>query len=175
MSVKVTRLPNGVEISTGAITFDLYETEARSLFFQLRDALHDMAQGTRIAPSEPITVYVDGGCHNNGTPQARGYGSYKIGKSPQQHISWARGEADTNNEAEYRTLIVALEEIKERLVKGVSVKMDSQLVVNQVAGTWKVKEPRLRDLNLRAKTLLIETRSKLEWVNRAEIVAALGH
>lgn len=59
----------------------------------------------------------------------------------------------TNNEAEYRALIRLLEVcatdpvIKESGATVLRVACDSLLIVNQVLGEWKIKEPRLQELN----------------------------
>lgn len=52
----------------------------------------------------------------------------------------------TNNEAEYRSLIKLMEEAKKRGIKKLHVQGDSALVVNQVTGTWKCKDPRMKQL-----------------------------
>ncbi len=74
----------------------------------------------------------------------------------------------TNNEAEYLALILLLEEILARRLSGVAVRGDSQLVVNQVTGRWKIREPRLQELADRAKELLKATKSSLSWIPREE-------
>ena len=71
----------------------------------------------------------------------------------------------TNNEAEYLALLLLLEEVDRR---GISADIlgDSQLVVNQVTGRWKINEPRLRELADRAMDLLRRTKSSISWVPR---------
>ena len=63
------------------------------------------------------------------------------------------GEA-TNNVAEYRALIAGLEAAVAIPSRGVKVRGDSKLVIEQVAGRWKVKEDHLRPLCARARELL---------------------
>ncbi len=77
----------------------------------------------------------------------------------------------TNNEAEYMALLLLLEEA-DRRGTGAAIAGDSQLVVNQVTGRWKIREPRLRELADRAIDLLKKTGSTLEWVPREENAAA---
>lgn len=126
----------------------------------------------------------DGGSKGN---PGLGYGSYQIvrtrdGKERIRRLEF--GDRVTNNEAEYMTLIRALEE----LVNGIrqagneprqftlEVRGDSKLVMEQVAGRWKVREPRLRPLHQRARQLLQEFGSvKLSWQRRDKSVAVLGH
>ncbi|TDY61713.1 ribonuclease HI [Aminivibrio pyruvatiphilus] len=77
----------------------------------------------------------------------------------------------TNNEAEYLALLLLLEEVERR---GISADIlgDSQLVVNQVTGRWKINEPRLRELADRAMDLLRRTKSSISWVPRDQNAAA---
>lgn len=77
----------------------------------------------------------------------------------------------TNNEAEYMALIFLLEEADRRRVSA-DVRGDSQLVVNQVTGKWKIKEPRLQKLASCAVELLQKTESSLSWVRREENAVA---
>ena len=62
----------------------------------------------------------------------------------------------TNNIAEINGLILGLEELKRRNLKGIRVLMDSQLVVECVNGRWKVKKDHLKPLVVKARTLLLE-------------------
>jgi ribonuclease HI len=59
----------------------------------------------------------------------------------------------TNNEAEYTGLILGLEKALELGIQQLKIEGDSNLVVNQVQGLWKVKEPRLVKYNQKAKEL----------------------
>jgi|LSQX01.1.fsa_nt_gb ribonuclease HI len=73
----------------------------------------------------------------------------------------------TNNEAEYLALLLLLEEV-ERRGTAAEIRGDSQLVVNQVTGRWKINEPRLRELAERAVDLLRRTKSSISWVPREQ-------
>ena len=59
----------------------------------------------------------------------------------------------TNNVAEYRGLIAGLAEAVDLGAAEVAVSMDSKLVVEQMAGRWKVKHPDLIELNREARGL----------------------
>lgn len=116
-------------------------------------------------------IYCDGGCYGNGTSQAQTYGSFSVnGNVHRRTLS-----VDTNNEAEYLMLVEALTYCKDHQLHAPQVYMDSQLVVNQVAGGWKVRAPNLKTLNEKARTLWRELRAGLAWVPREEIVKRLGH
>jgi ribonuclease HI len=60
----------------------------------------------------------------------------------------------TNNQAEYQALIDGLKAIAEWKPDRLEVYLDSKLVVEQVNGKWKVKEPELKELHKQAKDLL---------------------
>ena len=55
----------------------------------------------------------------------------------------------TNNVAEYRALIAGLEAAAATPARAVKVRGDSKLVIEQVAGRWKVKQEHLRPLRAR--------------------------
>jgi ribonuclease H / adenosylcobalamin/alpha-ribazole phosphatase len=68
----------------------------------------------------------------------------------------ARGEAigvATNNVAEYRALVAGLEKAVELAVDELEVVSDSELLVRQMTGEYKVKNETLRDLNEEAEAL----------------------
>jgi ribonuclease HI len=60
----------------------------------------------------------------------------------------------TNNEAEYNALILGLQKALELGITEIDVEGDSNLVVHQVQGLWKVKVPRLVPLQSKANKLL---------------------
>jgi len=60
----------------------------------------------------------------------------------------------TNNQAEYRALIAALEKAISLDARRVDIRLDSELVVRQVQGRYKVKKATLRPLYLRVGELL---------------------
>jgi ribonuclease HI len=67
--------------------------------------------------------------------------------------SEAIGEA-TNNVAEYRALLLGIELARERGATEVELIGDSQLIVRQVRGEYKVKEPGLRPLHAQVREAL---------------------
>ncbi len=127
----------------------------------------------------PIQIVFDGGSIGNPGP---GYGSYQLtvrGKSEQpKRLQF--GEGYTNNEAEYDTLIAALEAVLHRAKDPQRVELeirgDSQLVIKQIKGEWKVKEPRMLERVQRVHGLLQQFGSwKAAWHGRANSIKALGH
>lgn len=125
-------------------------------------------------------VTFDGGSLGN---PGKGYGSYQIagqeGVVTQERLEF--GDAVTSNQAEYRTLIGALEDLTRRLGDragnaAVAIRGDSQLVIEQIAGRWKVKHAELQPLHRRAVALLSEFgRAEVAWHRRNNSVRVLGH
>jgi len=68
------------------------------------------------------------------------------------HISQRIGQA-TNNQAEYRAVIAALEEATRLGAKQVKMNSDSQLVVKQINGEYRVKKAALKPLYQQVKRL----------------------
>jgi probable phosphoglycerate mutase len=87
----------------------------------------------------------DGGSRGNPGPAAYGY----VLEAEDGTVLDARGEAigtATNNVAEYRGLLAGLEAAIERGVEEVEVVSDSELLVKQMRGEYKVKNEALREL-----------------------------
>jgi ribonuclease HI len=85
----------------------------------------------------------DGGSRGNPGPAAYGY----VLETPDGAVLDARGEAigvATNNVAEYRALLAGLESAIERGVDELEVVSDSELLVKQMRGEYKVKNEALR-------------------------------
>ena len=94
----------------------------------------------------------DGGSRGNPGPAAYGY----VLESEDGHVLDARGEAigtATNNVAEYRGLIAGLESALERGVDELEVVSDSELLVKQMQGEYKVKNETLKTLQREAAEL----------------------
>ena len=94
----------------------------------------------------------DGGARGNPGPAAYGY----VLETEDGHVLDARGEAigtATNNVAEYRGLIAGLESALQRGVEELEVVSDSELVVKQMEGEYKVKNETLKELQLEASEL----------------------
>lgn len=91
-----------------------------------------------------LDVYIDGACSGNPGPAGIGGVFYKDGK-PIKEFSKPIGEA-TNNIAEYRALIYALEQAKKLKVKRLKIFTDSQLMCSQLLGKYKVKNENLKPL-----------------------------
>ncbi|HNM85927.1 MAG: bifunctional RNase H/acid phosphatase [Mycobacterium sp.] len=100
-----------------------------------------------------VIVEADGG--SRGNPGPAGYGTVVFTADHATVLAESKqaiGVA-TNNVAEYRGLIAGLTEAAELGATEVAVSMDSKLVVEQMAGRWKVKHPDLIELNREARAL----------------------
>lgn len=62
------------------------------------------------------------------------------------------GDAVTNNEAEYRALILLLEHAAQHETAELRVFGDSLLVIQQMKGVWQIRHPRMRELHAEATT-----------------------
>lgn len=97
-------------------------------------------------------IYVDGASRGNPGPAAIGAVIYDDSGREVHTVSRRIGRA-TNNEAEYRAAIAGLEAALALGARDVELRMDSELVVRQLQGRYKVKNPSLRRLFGRLKDL----------------------
>ncbi|MBZ5597382.1 MAG: ribonuclease HI family protein [Acidobacteriia bacterium] len=113
---------------------------------------------TAPVPQHYLIAHSDGGARGN--PGPAGYGV--VIKDEAGHKVAALSEYlghQTNNFAEYQGLIAALEFALKHGPKALKVVSDSELLVRQIKGIYKVKNPTLQDLHARAKELI----AQLDW------------
>jgi ribonuclease HI len=97
-------------------------------------------------------LYTDGGARGNPGPAASAY----VIESDDGSVLAAHGEAigsTTNNVAEYRALVAGLERAGELGLTDVEVRSDSELMVKQMRGEYRVKNPALQELQEEAARL----------------------
>ena len=95
-------------------------------------------------------LFTDGGARGNPGPAAYGY----VLEAEDGHVLAAHGEAigrATNNVAEYRALLAGLAKAVELGLRDVEVVSDSELLVKQMRGEYKIKNEALRSLADEAK------------------------
>src|SRR3989304_10309444 len=99
---------------------------------------------------QKVVIYTDGGARNNPGPAGAGVAIYEGDPSTGSgrelsSITQFLG-SQTNNWAEYEAVAIAITEAKRlRLTeRTLEIRMDSKLVVEQVMGNWKIKEPTLK-------------------------------
>jgi len=98
-------------------------------------------------------IFADGASRGNPGPAAIGITIKDERGRRITSISQRIGRA-TNNQAEYRAIIAALEEATRLGAKQVDIKMDSELVVKQINGEYRVKKATLKPLYQQVKQLL---------------------
>jgi ribonuclease HI len=100
-------------------------------------------------PPERVVVHVDGGARGNPGPAGIG-----VVVTDEHGEELARANdfigTATNNEAEYRALLLGLELASQLGVREVEVVNDSQLVARQISGEYRVKKEDLKPLHARA-------------------------
>lgn len=108
-----------------------------------------------------IIIYTDGGSRGNPGPSAIGaVFCNENGQKIKEHSEYL-GEA-TNNEAEYQAVISALKKFKavfgKKLAKNteIEIKSDSELLIRQLNGEYKILEPKIKPLFLEAWNLKLD-------------------
>ncbi|MCB0930984.1 MAG: bifunctional RNase H/acid phosphatase [Mycobacterium sp.] len=100
-----------------------------------------------------VIIEADGG--SRGNPGPAGFGCVVWAADHSTVLAEHKQQIGntTNNVAEYRGLIAGLEEARRLGADEVAVRMDSKLVVEQMAGRWKVKHPAMAELHQQARAL----------------------
>jgi ribonuclease HI len=119
-------------------------------------------------PEHYLVAFSDGGARGN--PGPSGYGVVVQDEAGRKvaALSEYLGH-QTNNFAEYQGLIAALEYAVANGHKALKVISDSELLVRQIKGIYKVKNAALQDLHGRAKELI----AKLDWFSIGHVLR--GH
>ncbi len=119
-----------------------------------------------------LIIYTDGGSRGNPGPAAIGVVVCNEKLQPIKKYSEFLGEA-TNNEAEYQAVIFAMEKIKalfgKKIAKNseVEIRSDSEFLVKQIKGEYKVLDPKIQILFLKAWNLRLDfKRIKLKFIRR---------
>jgi probable phosphoglycerate mutase len=117
----------------------------------------------------PWVVYSDGASRNNPGPAAMGAVVIDPSGQVRREISQALG-VTTNNVAEYRGLLAGLQAALELGARRVEARMDSELIVRQATGRYRVKHPGLIPLFQQLQAL----RSRFDQVVFAHVPRALN-
>ncbi|RLC32776.1 ribonuclease H [Candidatus Woesebacteria bacterium] len=119
---------------------------------------------------DKIFVYCDGGARGNPGPAASAFVAIQNGKVIQKGSKYL-GKA-TNNVAEYGSVILALtwllKNYKSASDLEIAVNLDSELVTKQMAGLYKVKNPKLKEMYTIGKRLESKLSTKIvyKWTPR---------
>jgi ribonuclease HI len=100
-----------------------------------------------------ITAYIDGGARGNPGPAGYGVSIQGPDGAPLDELHGGLGIA-TNNVAEYNGLLAALRWATERGHRKIHIRADSELLVKQMRGEYRVKNDGLKPLFLLACALI---------------------
>jgi ribonuclease HI len=92
-----------------------------------------------------ITIHIDGGARGNPGSAGAGIVLRGVDDAPLLEAGYYLGH-QTNNVAEYTALLKALEAAKQAGATELSIFSDSELLVRQINGEYRVKNPALKDL-----------------------------
>jgi ribonuclease HI len=127
-----------------------------------------------VSKTDRVVVNVDGGARGNPGPAAIA----AVLSTPEGEVLEQRGERigrATNNVAEYRALLMGLERAKALGASEVELIGDSELIVRQVEGDYKVKDEALKDLYAKVvKALADFDRWSIRHVRREDNETADG-
>lgn len=114
---------------------------------------------------QKLIVNTDGGSRNN--PGPAGVGVVFSDEKGEVIATFKKyiGEA-TNNVAEYSALVLALEKAKDFEASEIECRLDSELVVKQLNGEYKVKDPGMRELYNKVQELIFFKPVKFVHVRR---------
>jgi ribonuclease HI len=105
--------------------------------------------------SPALVAYIDGGARGNPGPAGFGVRIEQVDGTLVEEFSESIGHA-TNNVAEYRGLLAALDWAKAHDCRELHVRSDSLLLVQQMLGNYKVKNAGLQPLHAKARLLARE-------------------
>lgn len=108
--------------------------------------------------TKDVVVYTDGAARGNPGPSASGFlvvSGGKIIASDSQYLG-----IKTNNHAEYTAIMLGLEwcasNMEDAKTASIKVRSDSELVIRQLAGKYKVKAIGLKGLNVKVHSLALK-------------------
>jgi ribonuclease HI len=116
---------------------------------------------------DKLSLWTDGGARGNPGPAAAGV-VLRQGAEVVWQVGAYLGKM-TNNQAEYRALLLGLKQAHHLGASTIAIYMDSQLVVEQVSARYKVKDAGLQERWAEVHTLLAPFRAwTIEYVPRAQ-------
>ena len=128
---------------------------------------------------ETVKIYFDGGSNRF---EKKAYGSYEIhfrNRVEREHrfdLGWPK----TSNEAEYLSLLRALEKMPsmgvDPFTSSIEIFSDSELVVCQLQGTYRVKSPKMKPLHQSVIGWVSGfVNRSVKWRSRSNNVKMFGH
>ena len=134
---------------------------------------------SQTAPGEQFTILVDGGARGNPGPGGIGVVVLDSGGQTVDEIAESIAPC-TNNEAEYQAVLRGIRRAQQLGARALTIKSDSELLVNQLTGVYRVKSPNLLPLCRQVMSLLRQfarwraVRIPREENTRADTLANLG-
>jgi ribonuclease HI len=136
---------------------DISRQEVDEFFQEMREGLGEEARmspeaASKVAGADAF-LYADGA--SSGNPGPSGIGIVLTSPAGEEVLAWGAsiGRA-TNNVAEYRAVIEGLKRALELNIRRIRVLSDSELLIQQLRGRYKVKNPGLKPLHAEAMGLL---------------------
>lgn len=132
-------------------------------YFSLNAKYNSLEKNNSLEPENKYVLFFDG-C-SKGNPGLAGAGAVIYEDEREIYANSAFvGEKETNNVAEYTGLIMGLEQANKLGIHHITIKGDSQLVIRQMKGEYKVKSPSILALYQRAKKLEKQF-TKIEFIH----------
>jgi len=113
-----------------------------------------------------VVVFTDGGSRGNPGPAGAGWAIFDESGSELKRNSKFLGK-QTNNWAEYEAVYLALKKAKALGLSGekIEMRLDSNLVVEQLSGNWQVKEKTLWPQYMKIKNILVKDFKDISFVH----------
>jgi ribonuclease HI len=130
---------------------------ASSTLSHLQDKSFKVIKGSQTTAHERChLLQFDGGSNPNPGPSSAGAVIFSPGERIFVYEQGVFIDHASNNEAEYRALVLGLEAAKGLGIKYLLIEGDSQLVIEQIAGAFKMKSESLRPLYSSAQKLIVK-------------------
>jgi ribonuclease HI len=134
---------------------DLSEAALRDFLYRTAASMSDQTDdpAPAIDPGRGLTLYTDGA--SRGNPGPAGAGARVVDETGREVARAKRflGRM-TNNQAEYQALLLGLDLARKLAPAHLGIRLDSELVVKQLRGEYRVKDPHLADLFVRVRDML---------------------
>ena len=166
---KVTNIFNIVEIEISTHSEGKVTGKDRKLAERIDKILEQSEPGVTGVKLDKAKLFTDGGSRGNPGPSALGYVILDMNDSEIKKESEYLG-VTTNNQAEYQALVAGIKDAHSHGVKELEVYMDSELIVNQIKGIYKIKN---QDL-LPHYTKVKELSNKFEKITFSHVPRALN-
>lgn len=131
----------------------LTDSDFREILLEASSVVDTSPAGHKLATSNRLTFYIDGA--SRGNPGKAAVGVVII--NDKGHVIGEKGKyigETTNNAAEYQALLEALAEAKTHGGRNIRIYSDSELLVRQINGIYKVRDGKLLTLYNEAKRLI---------------------